>query len=207
MLARRGRAGDLAVGGAQAAAQRRQFILHRPLCIVENAVALGLDAVAPLGEIAADRFGFIARNLFGALRRLQLVALLLEVREQTLDVSGFGRRVRAGALQHPSGHTQALRDGDRVRAARRAHQQAVGGLQRLSVELGRGVDDPRRRMGEDFERPVMRGGHNRRFELEQILEQRAGQRRAFGGVGARAQLVEQHQRLGSALSQDADDVW
>ncbi len=52
----------------------------------------------------------------------------------------------------------------------------------------------------------MRGDKGDAAALDQVAQDGARQGRAFLRVGARAELIEDHQRAGIGLLQDADDV-
>ena len=52
----------------------------------------------------------------------------------------------------------------------------------------------------------MRRGNRARVHIQQCGENRLGQRRALGRVGARAQLVKEHERIRRDLREDAYDV-
>ena len=68
------------------------------------------------------------------------------------------------------------------------------GLQRLEVELDRGVAGARRRVGVGLELGVVGRRGDERPGPDEVVEQRLGERRALGRVGAGAELVEQDER-------------
>ena len=93
-----------------------------------------------------------------------------------------------------------------VGLARHPDGQAVGGAQGLYVELHRGVFHPRGGQGVGLELGVMGGGQHRGLPPLQFPQDGHRQGGALGGVGARAQLVQQHQGISPRLLQDGYDV-
>ena len=61
-------------------------------------------------------------------------------------------------------------------------------------------------MGEDLELAVVGRGDDHAVEVEQLLEQRAGERRALGRVGAGAEFVQQDEGLRAGGLDDPHDV-
>ena len=86
------------------------------------------------------------------------------------------------------------RNRDRVRLPGQADRQVVGRAQRLEVEFDRGVSQPGVVVREHLQFAVVRGRDQRAPALQQRLEDRAREGRAFRRVGARAEFVEQHER-------------
>ena len=78
--------------------------------------------------------------------------------------------------------------------------------ERFDVELTGGVHDAGLRGGVDLQLRIVRGGGDRRAELSRAFDDRNGERRALGRVGAGAELVKQHQRAVAAGVQNPDDV-
>ena len=203
-------AGALAVelleSGADAAAEVGEFVLHGALGAGEDGVAFGLDGVASFGQAGADFFGFLAGESLGADLVGDGVALLLELAEELFHGGGLGGGVLAGAVEDAFGHAESLGDGEGIGASGGAHEESVGGLEGDGVELGGGVDDAVGGVGEDLELAVVGGGDDHAVEVEQFLEQGAGEGGALGGVGAGAELVEQDEGARSGGLDDADDV-
>jgi len=112
----------------------------------------------------------------------------------------------AGALDQVFGEPQLSRDLKGVGLARHADGQPVRGPKRLHIELHRRVLDAPGGQREGLELGVVGGRKRCGLHRQQVLQDRHRQRRALGRVGARAQLVEQHQRSGRDVFQDLDDV-
>ena len=52
----------------------------------------------------------------------------------------------------------------------------------------------------------MGGGHNLYVHIVEKIQDGYGQSGSFGGIGAGAQLIEEHQAIGIGLGQNADDI-
>ena len=112
---------------------------------------------------------------------------------------------RAGVGDDRLGQAESLGDGERLAAAGQPDRQAVRRRQRLEVEFDRGVARPRRRVRVGLELGVVGRRRDERAGPDEVVEQRLGERRAFGRVGPGAELVEQHERAGSGRLDDPDD--
>ena len=106
----------------------------------------------------------------------------------------FSVQPAAGVGDDRVGQPEPLGDRERLRAARQADREPVRGRQRLEVELHRCVARRRRLVGVDLDLGVVGRRGDQRARADEVVEQRLGQRRALGGVGAGAQLVEQDER-------------
>ena len=170
-------------------------VLRLPVSGLENARTLLFDVVTPLRQRQPQFFGLTPRvflALAGLRRRLALVPDLPEKRFQ-LEV--LGRKLCPGAPQHLLFHPQPSRDGDRVGLARQPDRQVVGGAERLDVEFDRSVAQPRIAVGERLQLPVMGGRDQRAAPLQQRLEHGPGEGCTLRRIGARAQFVEQDERV------------
>jgi hypothetical protein len=107
-----------------------------------------------------------------------------------LHTQRFGR-----LLRHALWQSQPPRNLNRVACPRCAHQQAVGRLQRFEVELHRSVDELGVAVRKRLQFAVVGGGDHARLALQQRLQDSARQRRALRRVGARPQLVQQHEAV------------
>ena len=121
---------------------------------------------------------------------------VVEAGQQLLELPLLGGAMRVRPLDQRGGQAQAGADGERVALARAIVDEPEGGGEPLRIELHRRVAGPGMRGGEALERLEMGGGHDHRAALGQGLQHRLGQRGAVVGIGARAQLVEQHERAG-----------
>jgi hypothetical protein len=120
--------------------------------------ALGVQTGFALGEFVQFRspLGF---GLLGvAAGALQVLYHLSQRR--LLHAQRFGRLLRYTRRQ-----SQPPRNLDRVACAWHAHQQAVGRLQGLKVELHRGVDEVWVAVGERLQFAVVGGGDHARLAL------------------------------------------
>ena len=90
-------------------------------------------------------------------------------------------------------HAEATGDGQGIRPSRNAGHQPVRWRQRLHVELDARVLHPWGRERKRFELGVMRGRDDQGSQLQETADNRPGQSRALLGIGAGAELVEQHE--------------
>ena len=104
------------------------------------------------------------------------------------------REARTGVGDDAGIQPESLRDRERLAAARQADREPVGRGQRFEVELDRGVAGAVGRMGVGLELRVVGRRRDQGSGPDEVVEQRLGERRALGRVGARAELVEQDQR-------------
>ena len=109
-------------------------------------------------------------------------------------------------VDHRGRQAQLFTDHESVGAPRHPDAEAVGGAQGLKVKLAAGVLHPLGLQRKDFQFPVMGGGHDAAAFLPQRLDDRHRQGGALGRVGARAQLVQQHQRVRPRLFQYLHDI-
>ena len=82
----------------------------------------------------------------------------------------------------------------------------VGGREGHGVELHVGVLQARMGVGEGLHFTVMGGHHGRDTTLHQAGKDGLGEGGTLQGVGAGAQLIEQHQAIGRHGLEDLDDV-
>ena len=80
------------------------------------------------------------------------------------------------------------------------------GAKRDGVELQRRVHDAADLSGQFLERTEVRGRDGERAAGGEILEDRPAERRALRGIGARSELVDQHERIGRRVTQDLAEV-
>ena len=104
------------------------------------------------------------------------------------------------------GQAELARNLKRVGFARNADGETVSRPQSFHVEFHAGVFHAWRAQGEGLQLAVVRGGHGRHAARDQMLQNGHGQRGALGGVGARAQFVEQGQRMLAHALEDFHDV-
>ncbi len=122
-----------------------------------------------------------------------LAVPVVEASQQLLELPLLDGAMRVRPLDQRGGQAQPGADGERVALARAVVDEPEGGREPLGIELHRGVAGPRVRGGEAFQRLEVGGGHHHRAALGQVLQHRLGQGGPVVGVGARAQLVEQHE--------------
>ena len=99
-----------------------------------------------------------------------------------------------GALDQLRRQAEPRADGERVALPGPIVDEAERRREPLAVELDRGVARARVGGGEALERLEVRRGDAERAALGQLLEHRLGERRAVVGIGAGAELVEEHER-------------
>ena len=114
--------------------------------------------------------------------------------------------MRPRRFDHTGRQSEALTDGKRVRTPRHADQKPVGRPQRCNIEFAACVFNAGRIERIHFDLGVMRRGHNLRALGAQTLDNGDGKRRALHRIGARAKLVEQHERTAVSLIQNSDDI-
>ena len=176
------------------------------LCLAQLAFALR-------GDFLLQLFGLVAQPLRFQMRLLRERALLfgdlamvfgvcndvfkphLIAREPLVRI--LNQRLRKAQL---AGHFKC------VRFARHADRQPIGRPQRFNVEFHRRVFHALRAERIGLQLAVMRGREGVDPALQERIENRHRQRRALSRVGARAELVEQHQRARRDLIQNAHDV-
>ena len=93
-----------------------------------------------------------------------------------------------------------------VALSRHPDAQPVGRPQRFHVELHGGVLHALRRQGKSLQFAVVGRRERSHADVKQPGQDALCQRRAFGGVRARAQFVKQHQVPGRHLVHDLHDV-
>ena len=103
--------------------------------------------------------------------------------------------MRSANSRTASGSAEALGDHQRVRCARYAVGQAEGRLHALDVEAHRRGAQPLVAHGERLDGFVVRRDRQRRALLAERVDDAAGERGALLRVGARGELVEQHERI------------
>ena len=101
---------------------------------------------------------------------------------------------------------QALRDVDSGGSPGHADLQFVSRLQRGFVEADGGVDHAGSVRAVNFQRSVMRGDHGHAANAAEVDGDGDRQRRAFFGIGGRAEFIEQHQRLRGRRARNEIDV-
>ena len=131
--------------------------------------------------------------------KLHLLALLLQLGQHVLKVLvGLVHQI-VGFLQNFLRKSQLPGNGKGIGLAGNANEQLVGGSKGLHVELAGGVDDALRAHGVELQFGVMGRRNHPAAQLPTEFDDGGSQRRALRRVGARAQLVEQHQRPVVAL--------
>ncbi len=109
----------------------------------------------------------------------------------------LGAQQLVGAVEPGAGKPEAPRQRQRLARARRAGRQPVGRAAGAGVELHGGADGS---LGLERRRRELRqmgGDEEEAAALDERFEERDRQRRALLGIGARAQLVEQDQGVGT----------
>ena len=168
--------------------------------------AAALDLFLQPFRLVAQFLRLLMRFLGQAALLFGDLAVVFRAGDDVLEADLVAGEVLAGLLDEKVRQAQLAGNFKGVGLARHADGEAVGGPERLHVELHGGVFHPRRGEGEGLELAVMRGGQRGHLHRKQMFENGHGQRRALGGVGARAQFVKQRQRLGRHRLQNGDDV-
>ena len=121
------------------------------------------------------------------------------------NARSFSRQARAGVGDDAGVEAEPLGDRERLAAARQPDREPVRRRERLEVELDRRVAGPVGRVGVRLELGVVGRRGDERAGPDEVVEQRLGQRRALGRVGAGAELVEQDQRARPGRLDDPGD--
>src|ERR1044071_6845282 len=147
--------------------------------------------LAPLGSLA---FAFKVAQL--RVQTVEKLAYVLRLRGQA-----FTRGVSNLAIE-----AETLRDVDAGRRSGHADAQLIGGLKSLLVKAHGRVERARGVGGIDLERGAMRGNNAERAAAVKMVCNGDGQRRAFFGIGGRAEFVKQDKRMGRGGARDEINV-
>lgn len=134
------------------------------------------------------------------------VALVLEVVEQALDADVVLAEDLPGAPEDDVGKAEPGGDEERVGLARDAHDEPEGRRQRAHVELHGGVHEAVGLAGVDLQVGEVRGDDGDGAGFVEVVQEAHAERAALGGVGARAELVEEHQGAFAGVREDAQDL-
>ncbi len=209
------------------AARRAQLLAQRlELAPVRGEIALRLAARAlPLlrdgGRRGLGRRALcclVPDGLLAQRRRLAALSLGLgpQPRRGLLGARGFAqqpfrldplrRQPLAGSLDHGRVEPEPPRDLEGVRRPRPSERERVGGSERLGVEAHGAVERPRRRACPLLDLGVVGRRDRERRALRQLVEQGARECRALDRIGARGDLVEQHERARRGRLEHVDEV-
>ena len=182
----------------------------------------GLEARPGVGELvlaaspragarpAAGQASRDARPRPGQERGLpRLLGLLAELLDQLpfRRASPAARGDRLGPGDKVLGQVQPAGDLQGVGLPDVADMQPIPRLERLDVELDRGVLGAGVGEGIGLEVADVRGDDRPAADTVELVEDRAAQGRPFRGIGSRAQLVEQDQRCSVALRGSARSAY
>ena len=143
----------------------------------------------------AERLGRPLLGRLGTVERLARLALrLADPRERLLERPLVLGQPRPGVGDDRRVEPEPLGDRERLAAAGQPDREPVRRRERLQVELDRRVPGAVGRVGVGLELGVVGRGRDERAGPDEVVEERLGQRRALGRVGAGAQLVEQDER-------------
>ena len=135
----------------------------------------------------------------------QLLTGGLQVGQEILEVLLLLAELFLCSFDDVVGQAQLLGDGEGVALARDADHEPVGGLEGLDIELTAGVHDALGPHGVGLELGVV--GRRQGADVAHMAEiqDRDGQGRALGRVGAGAQLIEEAQALAVDAAEDVHD--
>ena len=182
------------IASARSICSLRLFLQARPF---------GGELGALLLEVGETRAGLLG----GQLRLVRLFAgaarLGLEARERRVGRLPFRAEALFRGRKDARRQARLLRHGERARAPAGARPHAERGPAGLLVELHRGREDARPVL-----RPLLHGRKVRRRDRdaaarEILLEDGDRERRAFVGVRAAAELVDEHEAPRRRLGEDA----
>ena len=201
----------------------------KPLDLFEQFLGAGgalVDGAAGLRARGARKFFALRRQTaalvlrFGALLlpfaaqffrlRLRLVCLdaaLFGGAEHVFKLSATLGQVGDRVLQNAFGKPQPPRNGDGVAAAGHAGFKPIQRLQGVHVELHARVFDALFGVGELFERRIVRGDDAAAAAAQKVREHRLGDRLPLFGIGAAAELVDEHKTALVGAVDNGNDVF
>ena len=151
-------------------------------------------------------FGVIARFFGVVLRCLELQFQIVQLGKDAVQPLVVVGHMAAGGVDDVGGDAQLGTDQKGVGLARHADTELIGGHQRFYVEFAAGVDHAGRFQRIDLHLGIVGGRHQQAALAAQLLQNADRQRRALGGIGAGAQLVQQHQRTAAGDLQNMTDA-
>ncbi len=136
---------------------------------------------------------------------MELDLLLGEVADDAGFIALSFLHVARGAADHLRGQTVALGNIEGVAGPGDTDQHMEGRCEALGVELDGGVFEELRFVGVVFQRTMMGGHHRRCPDPLDLIENGHRQCGAFLGVGAGAELVEEHQTPPARVIENVGD--
>ena len=137
---------------------------------------------------------------------LELHTLALKLVQPVLELHVL-RFQQAGSLVHDVlGEAQTAGNGHGVAPSGHAHRQVVRWSERVRFEIDAGVHHARRGLGVGGNRPVVRGDNCLYVLRGEVVQDGLREGRTLFRVGARAQLVEEHEGACRGVVEYLDDV-
>ena len=134
------------------------------------------------------------------------LAVIFRVCDHVLEADILLGKQRLGPVDQPFGEAELSGDIKGVALAWNADGQAIGGPEGFDVKFHACVLHAGSAQGKGLELAVVGGGHGAHLTLQQAGKNALRKRRALGGVGARAQLVKEHQVVVLNAGDDLHDI-
>ena len=141
-----------------------------------------------------------------SLQRLGLFDAAVQFAQEARDVALAVAHGLARAPHDVFRHAEPRGDFQAGRFARQPQSQLVGGLEGLLVEAHGAVDHALGGSAVDLQRHQVRGDQREGAGRAEVLHDGHAQRAALFGIGGRAQLVQQHQRIRRHIQRHLADV-
>ena len=151
--------------------------------------------------------GFVAQLLHFVLAFLQLKLQIVQLPQNCIQTLILRRQMLLSGLNDAAGDAKFFADQECVGFARYAHTQLIGGAQGLQIKLTAGVDHALRLQCKNLQLRIVGGSHQQYTTAAQLLNDGNCQRGTLGGVGACAQLVQQHKGVRHGQFQNAGDLF
>ena len=180
----------------------------------EEGVEFGFELAGALLDVVAafgvEALAFHADLVLAATKGGPLLGgggkLGVKLVEEGANIGGLGGERDASVGDDVRREAEAGGDVEAGGGAGDAETELVGGRERFGIEADRGVDNAGVGGGVDLERVEMGGDERPGAAAEKVTGDGDGEGRAFFGIGGRAKLVEEDERVGAGLAGDAIDV-
>ena len=164
------------------------------LCLADNLLTLGLNARKLLGIRGFELFDFAVGNTNTIAFLLPIATVACNLAQLALDIDMVATGLLACCANNLLGQTDLASDLDRKRTTRFAHFEAEQRADILHVEHHCAILDALVIRRKVFDIRVVRCDYAIRATLDQLFENRFGNRTAHNRLGTRTELVDQHQR-------------
>ena len=181
-------------------------LLEVPAHVCVESIPAGLEVLEAGAQLGALRLRLRSRPRHRPVLFLELHAARIQLGEGALEAPVRAVQQLARSLEHVVTEPHARRHGGGGRHAGHSDPQPIRRRQRFGIEVEAGVLEARVDLRHLLQEPVVRRHDHARAGAGERLEDRLRQRRAFAGVGAVADLVEHHERVGIRRVDDPRQV-